>query len=125
MEVTLSSAVMATTEPQGPKLIGSLGVTQVVQLWPKATAHHLTVEPGASFQVNVGSIDGIRLLYLETTGALQVRTDAADGSVQTVAPPSSAAKGVLLKTGSCAGLWVENTGAQAVEASVLVAGVES
>lgn len=125
MEVTIAASARAVTDAQGNQVVGALAVERVVQSWPRATAHHLTVEPGQSFQVNVGSVDGIRLVYLEVDGELLVRTDAADGSPQAVAPPESGAKGVLLKTGACLGLWLENTGAQAVAASVIVAGVEN
>jgi len=125
VEITIAASVRAALEAEGRNLIGNLAVERVVQSLPRATAHHITVGPASTVQVNVGSVASIRLIYLEADGALLVRTDASDGSPQAVAPPESGAKGVFLKTGTATGVWIENAGAQAVQASLIVAGLEA
>lgn len=92
----------------------------------RATAHQaLEVAPAEQVEIGLGSIGAPRLLYLETDREIEVRTDAADGEAQTVAPLSSGAPGILLKTGAFAGVWITNPGSNAAVVAVLVTGLES
>lgn len=92
----------------------------------RASAHpQVEVAAGQTVQIGIGSISSPKLLYIETDREVQVRTSAVDGEATTVAPLSSGAPGILLKTGAFAGVWITNPGANPAVLAVAVAGLET
>jgi hypothetical protein len=128
IELGLSPQQYGTTDTSAVRrgVIANREIRVADSTLTRASAHmQLEVAAAQQVQIGIGSISSPRLLYIETDREIEVRTSADDGEATTVAPLSSGAPGILLKTGAFAGVWITNPGANPAVVAVVVAGLES